>query len=379
MKSTDNGFISLMAIWIIALMSVITAEFVLSVRNEVNTLNNEKSSTKAFYAAEAGGAAALKAIYDGALDEIYKGGEKVRPQDNDKAFTPVWRLNTEMAPVAYGDAYYRVKIGNESGRININEADNSLLSILSMGIGLPEGDVLVLKDSIQDWRDRDDFFRLNGAESEYYRSLSKPYSCKNNYFASVDELLLVRGMKRDLFYKHFLPEMLSVIEIYAVDIKRSDIQTYLTLENKETDDGIQQFLTVSGREKAKKANDYDYNKININAASPSLLIALPRMNEKIVSDIIEFRKNADFTSPEELSAITGPEIFSFIKDYIHFNKNNFYEIIVDAWALDGSGRQRIKWTVYIENKGNKKKVKILEKIINPDIYSGLEYYDYNRR
>lgn len=368
-----------MAIWIIALMSVITAEFVLSVRNEVNTLNNEKSSTKAFYAAEAGGAAALKAIYDGALDEIYKGGEKVRPQDNDKAFTPVWRLNTEMAPVAYGDAYYRVKIGNESGRININEADNSLLSILSMGIGLPEGDVLVLKDSIQDWRDRDDFFRLNGAESEYYRSLSKPYSCKNNYFASVDELLLVRGMKRDLFYKHFLPEMLSVIEIYAVDIKRSDIQTYLTLENKETDDGIQQFLTVSGREKAKKANDYDYNKININAASPSLLIALPRMNEKIVSDIIEFRKNADFTSPEELSAITGPEIFSFIKDYIHFNKNNFYEIIVDAWALDGSGRQRIKWTVYIENKGNKKKVKILEKIINPDIYSGLEYYDYNRR
>jgi general secretion pathway protein K len=55
-------------------------------------------------------------------------------------------------------------------------------------------------DSILDWRDPDDFQRLNGAENDYYQSLKEPYNCKNGNLDSVEELLLVRGVTPDLFH-----------------------------------------------------------------------------------------------------------------------------------------------------------------------------------
>lgn len=378
-SSQDRGFISVMAIWIIALLAIITAEFIISVKNEMKVVYDAKSSTQAYYAAEAGFNKALKAIYDGKLDSFYKANQV---NSSKKTTEPemLWRLNSEMPPVQIGDAYCKIWIGNESGRVNVNEAGEKLIGFMFSILGFSQDKADIIRDSILDWRDKDDFFRINGAENNYYGSLKKPYLCKNRNFSTIDEILLVRGMTRNDYYTRFISDIISTTDDSIMVSKKSDIQTYLTLENAETEDGgIQQFLTIQEREKAAKRKEYDYDRININAASPSLLLDLPGMNEKIVSDIIEFRKNADFISPEELSAITGPEIFSVIKDYIHFNKNNFYEIIVDAWALDGSGRQRIKWTAYIENKGNKKKVKILEKIINPDIYAGLEYYDYSNR
>ena len=51
-----------------------------------------------------------------------------------------------------------------------------------------------------DWRDPDDFYRLNGAENDYYHSLSEPYECKNGDLDTIEELLLVRGVTTELYY-----------------------------------------------------------------------------------------------------------------------------------------------------------------------------------
>ena len=60
-----------------------------------------------------------------------------------------------------------------------------------------DGDVIV--DSILDWIDADDLTRLNGAESDYYLSLSPPYRAKNAPLDRVEELLLIRGVTPELF------------------------------------------------------------------------------------------------------------------------------------------------------------------------------------
>ena len=44
---------------------------------------------------------------------------------------------------------------------------------------LDEQDRDIIVDSILDWRDADDLYRLNGAENEYYESLTYPYGTKN--------------------------------------------------------------------------------------------------------------------------------------------------------------------------------------------------------
>jgi hypothetical protein len=41
---------------------------------------------------------------------------------------------------------------------------------------------------------------LLGAESDYYLSLEQPYRAKNAPFVSPFELLLVKGITRDIFY-----------------------------------------------------------------------------------------------------------------------------------------------------------------------------------
>ena len=57
--------------------------------------------------------------------------------------------------------------------------------------------------SIVDWRDPNDDVDVltGGAEGSYYRALSEPYPCHNGDFQSLNELLLVKGISRELFWK----------------------------------------------------------------------------------------------------------------------------------------------------------------------------------
>jgi general secretion pathway protein K len=67
-------------------------------------------------------------------------------------------------------------------------------------LGLKANEQEEITDAIIDWRDSDDLHRLHGAEDEYYMKLPQPYHAKNGPFDSVDELLQVRGITRELFY-----------------------------------------------------------------------------------------------------------------------------------------------------------------------------------
>jgi len=94
----------------------------------------------------------------------------------------------------YGDPNLPVfGLTEEAGKLNINTADyDALMKLPNM-----TDDVAA---AIVDWRDADSTISPGGAESEYYGSLPDPYNCKNAPFESVEELLLVRGVTRDLLY-----------------------------------------------------------------------------------------------------------------------------------------------------------------------------------
>ena len=55
-------------------------------------------------------------------------------------------------------------------------------------------------DSILDWIDADDQPRQFGAESDYYQRLARPYSPRNALPDTLEELLFVKGVGRDIFY-----------------------------------------------------------------------------------------------------------------------------------------------------------------------------------
>lgn len=55
-------------------------------------------------------------------------------------------------------------------------------------------------DSLVDWLDSDDEESTYGAESSYYQSLEKPYLPRNGKCIYTDELLLVKGVSKELLY-----------------------------------------------------------------------------------------------------------------------------------------------------------------------------------
>ncbi len=97
----------------------------------------------------------------------------------------------------------RFGLENESGRLNPNMLCYANVSQSDEGqailMGLP-GMTEEIADAILDWLDADDEVRPNGAETEYYSSLARPYAAKNGPLDSVEELLLVKGVTPELLF-----------------------------------------------------------------------------------------------------------------------------------------------------------------------------------
>jgi general secretion pathway protein K len=121
------------------------------------------------------------------------GNPQSDPKQND-LYDGTWREEK------LGSGMFRVRLVDEGGKININRVDERVLRRVFTNLGVDGSAADILVDSIMDWRDPDDLHRSNGAESDYYSSLSKAYTAKNGPLDSVEDLLWIRGMTPALFY-----------------------------------------------------------------------------------------------------------------------------------------------------------------------------------
>ncbi|MBC8108093.1 MAG: general secretion pathway protein GspK, partial [Anaerolineae bacterium] len=114
--------------------------------------------------------------------------------------------DTDFAQVPVGDGYFWITRPNygdttvstyglmdESSKLNLNTATYEVLRTLP---GMTDE----IAGAIDDWRDIDDEPSENGAESNSYTGLSVSYRAKNADFEAVEEMLLLKGMTRDLMY-----------------------------------------------------------------------------------------------------------------------------------------------------------------------------------
>ena len=79
-------------------------------------------------------------------------------------------------------------------KININLADQAILTRALTVMGVDFSAQTPIVNSILDWKDTDDYTLTDGTESDYYMSLSPPYMSKNGPFDDISELLLIRGI-----------------------------------------------------------------------------------------------------------------------------------------------------------------------------------------
>ncbi|WDN90711.1 general secretion pathway protein K [Desulfosarcina sp. BuS5] len=101
----------------------------------------------------------------------------------------------------------RIDISNADYFLDLNKAGFNEIYRLCISLKIKDHQAEIIADSILDWIDTDLFTRPNGAENDYYQSLTNPYNSKNSYIESYDELLLIKGI--DISVLDLLKEFIS--------------------------------------------------------------------------------------------------------------------------------------------------------------------------
>ncbi|MEM7469052.1 MAG: type II secretion system minor pseudopilin GspK [Pseudomonadota bacterium] len=83
--------------------------------------------------------------------------------------------------------------------------------------------------AILDWVDEDSETRYpNGAEDEYYTGLDTPYRAANGPFATVRELLLVRGINREVFEK-LAPHLVILPQATPINVNTASADAMMSI------------------------------------------------------------------------------------------------------------------------------------------------------
>jgi general secretion pathway protein K len=96
-----------------------------------------------------------------------------------------------------------IRVQDSNGRLSLTTQTPDALQRLVSNETDP-AKAATFMDSFQDWIDRDDLARVNGAEAPYYRSQGFPYTQRNYDLQYMEELVLLRGVDADL-YKRISP------------------------------------------------------------------------------------------------------------------------------------------------------------------------------
>jgi general secretion pathway protein K len=198
----ERGVALVLALAVIALLVSLVVDFSYTMMVDLTLAANLRDEQKAFFVARSGVELAKHLLQKDQKDNLNYVG-----LDEDWA-----HLNEHPGFLSEDDeGKFKVTIEDEAGKIPINE----LIGKDTTGKPTVNKDILIplerlfevleldpqLIDPIIDWLDPDNTLTTSsGAKDAYYQSLPSPYHCKNGPLDSLDELLLVKGMTKEILY-----------------------------------------------------------------------------------------------------------------------------------------------------------------------------------
>ena len=167
------GIALVLVLWLVTLISVMAAGYSYAMRTETWLTIHGIDTAQARSRAEAG-------LWLAVADLLRPLSERRWPADG----TP--------AEADFVDAKITLRIQDEAGRIDLNEAGPDLLLGLLEAASTADDDALFVRNAMLDWRDPDHDRLLPGAEDADY--LSAGYDAKDGPFNSIAEVRRVAGM-----------------------------------------------------------------------------------------------------------------------------------------------------------------------------------------
>ena len=304
--SPDAGVALLAVMSAVSVMLLVALAFAGSVQIETRSTIYRKQATQA-YAMAVGGVqvAILEIAYPPAQDQ----SDKPR----------LWRKGQRTVRVPYAQGVALVEIVNETGKVNLNGAGQEQLARLFEARGVGKEQAAQLALAIDHWR------KPPGSTEESFKALDDYYSeagyqPAHNRFASVEEMLLVHGMNRDIFYG-------------TAEFGRDGIQTLY---------GVGQDLTVYSQS----------SQVNVNYGSRAALLSVPGMTEELADAIIQERRKGPFESLDDLTKRLGTSVPDESQSLLGATDDGRTYTILSVGMVNGSPMRRaVKAVVTVQPQG----------------------------
>jgi general secretion pathway protein K len=278
-----------------------------SVQIETRSAIYRKQATQAYAMAVGGVEAAI-------LEIAY-------PPAQDQSDTPrLWRKGQRVVRVPYPQGVALVEIANETGKVGLNVAGRDQLARLFEARGVSKEQATRLALAVDHWRrpagsDEEGFKDLD----DYYREAG--YQPAHNRFGSVEEMLRVRGVSRDIFYG-------------TAELNRAHRLQSLY--------GVGQDLTVYSRSA----------QVNLNYASEAVLMSVPGMTEELADGIIEERSKGPFESLDDVTKRLATSIPDESLPFLGVVDDGRTYTILSVGMVNGSPlRRAVKAVVRIQPQG----------------------------
>jgi general secretion pathway protein K len=295
----DAGAVLLLVLMILTLISVLVLSWAQEWRTELKLASNFGEAHKCHRLAEAGIYYALGKLLiakAAEADQLKAGGLQTQAVAGD-----LWQGDQRPHLLELPEGTAEIRIGDESGKINLNFAQEGLLMRFFAGLGLGEIQTRTMVDSIQDWRTKESSPRPYGAKSAYYLNLNPPYVAKNGNFETVEELAWVRGFGDSPLISR-----------------------------------LNQWLTVQPGDRS----------ININTAPLEVLLAMG-FSRATAQQIMATRQTVPFRSMQEVPQ-ADPNLLMAQGQRMSFRSSPFFTIISTGMVKKTKGRQTIKAIVRVD-------------------------------
>jgi general secretion pathway protein K len=257
-RRDERGVVLLLVLLVLALISVLVLTWAQEWRTELRLAANFREASQCHRLAEAGVYYAL-----GKLLEAKSIETKLSNLNSEAAaaqLAATWRGDRSPHRLKLPGGVAEVRLEDEGGKINLNQATPETMAALFTGIGFPLAQIPTMADSILDWRTRGDQPRPNGAKSAYYLGLEPPYVSRNGPFEVVEELAWVRGFEGSPMIPR-LGEWLTVQATQGINLNTAPLEV-LTAVGIPPDTA--QTIVVA-RERSPFTNSQDISMLALNA------------------------------------------------------------------------------------------------------------------
>lgn len=292
----QDGIALIMVLWVLAILMALVFSFSYAARTETSSaLAFKQYSAYTFLSAAGFEHAVVELLY----------------HMNNPVLEDTEPLRTDGTVYAYKTktGSYSFSIMDESGKVDLNKAPEVLLRAMFSHFVAEDEDADSIVDSLLDWRDADDLYRLNGAENDYYQSLPNPYEARNADFETIEELILVKGVTAGLLYGG--PERTGIID----------------------------FLTVHAPS----------DKINLTTAPREVLLAIPGMTSTFADALMASRGSED---TEVLEGIAGLDVTAFSSYAVSGSGGNTFTIDSVGYSSADQSGYKTRSTVSIQRHGD---------------------------